>query len=113
MNEFITILDSIPWWVAVIVGIFSAGRLTRLWTADDFPPVEWARDKWVVVTKGGSWSKLAECLWCAAPWITLVVGAWAVVSGLHWTWWVLNGWMATSYIVSWLVFHDEDGISQR
>jgi hypothetical protein len=99
--------------VAVIVGIMSAARITRLWTEDDFPPVAWLRDRWVVITKGGKWSKLAECLWCAAPWITLGVGVWAVLSDLHWTWWVFNGWLAASYVVSWLVFHDEDGISQR
>jgi hypothetical protein len=43
------------------------------------------------------------------PWVTLVLLVWAVLSNLHWTWWLFNAWMALSYATSWIVFHDEDG----
>ena len=70
---------------AVIVGVIGTARLVRLWTADEFPPVVWLRGVWVKVVRGSeSWSKLAECLWCASPWITAANLAWALLSELHW-----------------------------
>jgi len=107
-------LDS-PWYhyIAVLVGLMACARLTRLLVNDDFPPSVWLRLKWEAWTHNGPWSKLATCLWCAAPYIVAADIAWALLSSLHWSWWLFNGWMAASYVVSWLVFHDEDGISQR
>lgn len=98
--------------VAAIVGVLSVARLTRLLTNDDFPPSEWIRTTWDKITKEGAWSALARCLWCASPYITAAVLAWGLLSHFHWTWWVFNGWMAASYVASWLVFHDEDGFSK-
>jgi hypothetical protein len=101
----------ITWYavVAVVVGVVSAARITRLLVNDEFPPVVWLRIRWDTITHDGSWAKLAHCPWCAAPYIGAIILAWALLSGLHWTWWVFNGWMAGSYAASWLVFHDEDG----
>jgi len=92
---------------AVVVGILSAARLTRLVTSDDFPPTVWLRVAYANLTRHGVWSSLLQCLWCFGPWMTLVIGTWAVLSDLHWTWWAFNGWLAASYVVSMIVFHDE------
>jgi hypothetical protein len=92
---------------AAIVGVLSAARLTRLLVADDFPPVVRVRIWWDGVTKDGSWSKLVRCPWCASPYISAIILAWALLSGLHWTWWVFNGWLAGSYAASMIAFHDE------
>lgn len=42
-------LWGLPWWyfvLAVIVGVLSAGRLTRLVVNDHWPPVERVRNLW-------------------------------------------------------------------
>ena len=98
--------------VAAIVGVVAAARITRLIVNDSFPPIVWLRMKWDDATakdgKEGSWTLLAHCPWCAAPYVSAIILAWALLSHLHWTWWVFNGWMAGSYAASWIVFHDED-----
>lgn len=97
------------WYVAAsVVGVLSAARLTRLAVADEFPPSVWVRMKWDTLTKDGSWSKLAHCPWCASPYFSAMILLWAVLSHLHWSWWLFNSWMAMSYAASWVVFHDED-----
>lgn len=93
---------------ATAVGVVSAARLTRLVVADTFPPSVAFRIWFEKVTKDGGWSKLVSCPWCAAPYISGIVLAWAVLSDLHLTWWLFNGWMAGSYAAAYLVFHDED-----
>lgn len=93
---------------AALVGVLSSARLTRLLVSDDFPPIVWFRTKWDGLTNDGSWSKIVHCMWCASPYFSAMILAWGVLSHLHWTWWVFNGWMAGSYIASWIVFHDED-----
>lgn len=93
---------------AAVIGVLSIGRLTRLLVNDEFPPVVWFRIKWDGITKDGSWSKIVHCPWCAAPYFSAIIIAWAVLSDLHWTWWAFNGWLASSYVSSWIVFHDED-----
>ena len=93
---------------AALVGVLSSGRLVRLLVNDDFPPAVKTRMIWDKVTKDGDWSKIVHCGWCASPYISAMILAWAVLSHLHWTWWVFNGWMAGSYVASWIVFHDED-----
>lgn len=94
--------------VAAIIGVIASGRMTRLITHDSFPPAEWFRIRFVAATRNGKWSTLVECPWCAAPYIVAVNLAWALLSDLHWAWWVANGWLAASYAASWLVYHDED-----
>jgi len=98
--------------LALVVLVLSAGRLTRLMVADEYPPTVKLRMWWNAVTKDGPWAKLVHCPWCFGPWATLFVGLWGYLSDLHWTWWAFNGWLALSYVVSWAVFHDEDGAPQ-
>jgi hypothetical protein len=94
--------------LAVIVAVLSAARLTRLVVADEYPPTIRLRIWWDTKTHDGPWSKLVHCPWCFGPWAALAVGAWGYLSNLHWTWWIFNAWLAISYAVSWVVFHDED-----
>lgn len=91
---------------AAVVGVVSVGRLTRLLTQDTYPPVAWLRSQWSRLTKDGDWADLATCPFCAAPYIAAVILAWGVLSGLHWSWWIVNGWLALSYVAAMLVVRD-------
>lgn len=111
-----------PWAVlviAVIVGILSAGRLTRLVVNDHWPPIERLRNLWDANSERlGGWWLLLHCPWCFGPWMAGIVGLWAVIDCLldgviDWPWWAFNGWLAGSYVVSWIVFHDEDGSEEH
>lgn len=96
--------------VAGIVGALSTGRLTRLLVNDTYPPMKRVRALYLRMIRGNEeWAPLVECPWCAAPYFAAPILAWAVLSELHWSWWVVNGWLALSYVASWIVFHDEDG----
>lgn len=92
---------------ALIVGMFSAARLTRLIAQDAFPPSAWLRSKWDNLTEGSPWNILLHCHWCLAPWIVIPIGAWAWLSDFHISWWLFNGWLAVSYLVAIIVEHDE------
>ena len=93
--------------VAILVVVLSAGRLTRLLVADEWPPSIWVRMRWDSLTRDGPWSKGAHCHWCFGPWATLAVGGWGLLSGFNLAWWLANGWLAVSYLVSILVQFDE------
>lgn len=101
--------DLVYYGAAIIVGVLGVARMLRILTNDDFPPVVWFRNFWRRITHDGPWSSVVDCLWCAAPYLVAADMAWALLSCLHWSWWLLNSWMAFSYAASWLVFHDEDG----
>jgi len=88
---------------AVVVGVLSVARLTRLLVIDSYPPAAWVRNKWREITKDGPWAALVDCPYCAAPWFTLVVLGWAYLSQLSDLWWIVNGWLAASYIAAWFV----------
>lgn len=92
---------------AAIIGILSIARLTRLLTQDTFPPAVWFRIKWDTITKEGAWAMLAHCHFCLAPWIAIPIGAWALLSDFHWSWWLFNGWLAVAYLASMVVHFDE------
>lgn len=106
MDQFL--IDSITYLAAFLLGSAGTARMVRLFTQDDFPPVTWLRVRWVVLTRGGTWSDLAECPWCLAPWFALVNVAYAYGSDLHWSWWLCNVVAASAYLASWIVVHDED-----
>ena len=92
---------------AVVVGVMSAARLTRLLIADSFPPAVWFRIKWDEVTEDTGWNKLFHCHWCLAPWFTLPILLWGWLSDTHWSWWIFNLWMAGAYAASMIVERDE------
>lgn len=100
---------------ATVVGVLSVARLTRLITQDSYPPVVFVRKWWDKVTtvkegpgKGaqGAWYDLVDCPYCAAPYITIPILGWALLSDLHWTWWVFNGWLAIAYVAAMVVVRD-------
>ena len=72
-----------PWWVwllAVIVGTVSVARMVRLLIFDEFPPADWLRTRFLVITKDTPWTKIAECGFCLAPYLSVVMVAWALLS---------------------------------
>lgn len=108
------IVMAMEWWqtlLAVVVALIGSARLTRILTYDDFPPAVWLRITWAKVTKDGSWAKLAQCYWCAGPWVTLFAIVTFLLtfeaSWVAWTWWLLYTWMSLSYLVSMWVDRDE------
>lgn len=108
-----TVHDYIYFVAAALVGVVGAARIVRLVTADTFPPSVWLRIKFEDKA-GESWGKLITCPWCFGPYSTgLAIGTFLVAHfllGGAWltAWWIFYGWMAASYAVSWIVFHDED-----
>lgn len=92
---------------AVLVGLLSAGRIVRLFAQDSWPPAVRLRMWWDKVTHDGEWSTLAHCHWCMAPYVTALVMATALLSNLHPVWWIVNGWLAASYVVSMIVERDD------
>jgi hypothetical protein len=103
------------WSTVIVVGIaiVGAARFTRLIVNDDLPLVLWWRARWNHWTREGTrfedWNKLMQCPWCFGPWATALFLFTGWVSGWHWVWFVITGWLAASYATSWIVFHDEDG----
>jgi hypothetical protein len=91
---------------ACIIGVVSVARLTRLITQDSYPPVAWLRSQWERITHDGEWSALATCPYCAAPYIAAVVLAWGLLTEFQVAWWVVNGWLAASYLASMVVVRD-------
>ena len=101
----------IPVWVAVLIGIVSTARMTRLITHDDFPPVEAVRNWWVRHTND-SWGSLILCPFCLAPYLTAVQITWFLLlwdEGWLFTWfWLLpHAWWAVSYVVAIIVSYDQ------
>ena len=92
---------------AASVGVVAAARLTRLVTKDHWPPMAWARRKYVELTGDSEWSVLAECPFCVAPYVVAVDLAWAIRSDLGAKWWIANGWFAASYAASLIVVRDD------
>lgn len=92
---------------AIVVGVLSIGRIVRLVTQDSFPPSVWLRIKWDNLTDESGWNPLLHCHWCLAPWIVAPIGAWALLSDFHISWWLFNGWLAISYGASMIVERDE------
>lgn len=107
MTEGGVMADVWVWVAAGLVGVLSVARLTRLVTADTYPPVKAVRDWWELrVTKSGPWAELVTCPFCAAPYIAAVVLAWGWLSDLHTPWWVFNGWLALAYVAAMIVVRD-------
>lgn len=102
-------LSGVDWLVvaAVIVGVLSTARITRLVTQDDFPPSVRLRAWWDKVTNDGEWSKLVHCHWCFSPYAAWPVLATALIFDLHPAWWIVNGWLAGAYVASMVVERDE------
>jgi hypothetical protein len=93
---------------AIIVAVLSVARTARLLIFDEFPPVVWLRIRvlsWF--PEDSKWSVLLTCPFCMAPYLMAGMFGWAWLSDLHWTWWVINGWWAMSYLAATYVAYDE------
>ena len=91
--------------IAFLVGIVATGRLTILLVDDDWPPIVWLREKYVMSVPA-NWAELAMCGFCVAPWIALPNLAIGWASDLAWWWWAFNVWLAGSYAASMLNARD-------
>lgn len=99
-------LSTFQWIAAVVVGVLSVARTARLLVFDDFPPVRAVRER-ALARLNEDWSGLLTCAFCLCPYLSAGMIAWAWVSGLHWTWWVINGWWAASYVAAIVVAYDQ------
>ena len=102
------------WWfvAAILVATLGVGRWARLVTYDTFPPAAWIRQQWMNLThKHEEWANLFFCPWCFTPWLFLVCFAHFAASFYHpfwaWSWWLLWGWGALSYVTSMIIARDE------
>jgi len=106
-GTLVSMVDILVWILAFVVGTLSAGRITRLLTQDSFPPVVWFRIKWDDWTDESDWNKLFHCHWCLSFWVVVPIALWGWLSGLHESWWVINGIMAAAYVTPMIVERDE------
>jgi hypothetical protein len=93
----------------IVVGVVGSARVVRLVVNDDFPAIVKFRIWWDNHVTG-LWNKLMHCMWCLAPWVVgLDIGAAYLFDlwGIQLWWFIVNGWLAASYVAAWLVYHDE------
>jgi hypothetical protein len=96
------------WVLATLVGIVSVARTARLLIYDEFPPLVWARTRFVaLLPEANPWAKIAECQFCLTPYLAAGMLAWAWASDLNTAWWVINGVWAGSYLAAILVSYDQ------
>jgi|SRR5262245_26816532 len=93
-------------------GVLALCRAVRLVVDDDYPPVERLR-RWFVTKAGPQWGQIVECPWCAAPYLAAPAVAYAGVFVAHqavpavvWSWWLLNGWAAASWLAAFVSLRD-------
>lgn len=106
-------MSNFEWVVAAVIAVLSVARTARLLIFDDFPPVMWARIRvraWVK-NEDSKWLGLLDCPFCMGPYLAAGMGVWAWLAWtgdtFHWTWWVINGWWAASYVAAMIVAYDE------
>lgn len=111
MPEF---LAALTWWqmvLSLIVTLLGAARLTRLVVHDTFPPSIYLRIWWDKHTEKSSWNTLLHCHWCFGYWATVfVVGTYFLTflaPWVAWSWWIIFGTLALSYLVSQYVHFDQ------
>lgn len=96
---------------AVLVAVFSIARTARLLTFDDFPPVQWLRDRVVVWLSHGErrskWLPLTNCPFCLCPYLAAGMAVWVWLSQLDVWWWWINGAWAAAYVAAIIVARDE------
>lgn len=91
--------------VAFLIGTIATARAVRLIVDDDWPPVVWLREKYVLSVPE-DWAELVTCPFCVAPWIAMPNLALAWASDLAWYWWIPNLWFAVAYLAAMLNVRD-------
>lgn len=106
---------------AAVLAALATARVARLLIYDAFPPVEWARLRYITWanrkgenTYRAKWAVLATCPYCLAPYLAAINLGWALASGLDWTapwgaaWWLCNALAALAYVAAIIVAYDGD-----
>lgn len=109
--------DPLTLLAAFILGTIAVARATRLVVHDPWPPILWARLRWLTWTgqtpAREKWADLFTCPFCFAPYAAAVNLTWVLLAGLEWgpfwssAWWVVNVWAAAAYLAPMLVLRDE------
>lgn len=103
--------DPLTLTLALLLGTIAVARATRLVTSDHWPPILWARMRWLTWTAQTeartAWADLATCPFCFAPYAAAVDLGWATYWDLPIAWWLVNAWAALSYASAMLVVRDE------
>lgn len=114
--------------LAIITGLLAVTRVTRLIVDDDYPPIVWLKDRYVVwlvrkfraeesnenARRADRWAKLVECPWCTAPYVALPAVVWFALlvqfptwTVNNWLWWCVNGWAAASWVAAFATLRDQ------
>lgn len=100
---------------AFVLATLTIARIARLVSWDDFPPMDWARRKWDLVTETdpdlpkdqrSGWNKLIYCGYCVSFYIAIGIVAWALLSDFSTAWWVFNGTVSASYVGAMILSRD-------
>jgi hypothetical protein len=91
---------------ASLLAALAVARAARLVAEDDWPPSQWLRDRWIAALNGTGWDALVLCTFCVSPYLAAADLAWAVLSDLHWAWWLVNAWAALSYTAAIITARD-------
>jgi len=91
--------------VAFVFGVVATGRITRLIVDDDYPPVVWLRE-WYVLRVPPAWGELVACAFCVSPYVAAINLGVGWASDFAWFWWVPNVWLAGSYLAAMLTARD-------
>lgn len=99
--------------LAIITGLTSLTRATRLIVDDTYPPTEWLKAK-LMAKLPERWHQLFECPWCAAPYLALPATIWFALlvqfptwTVNNWLWWCVNGWAAASWVAAFATLRDQ------
>lgn len=99
------------WVSAALIAVLSVARTARLIVWDEYPPTMWLRMKWDEATEPSAWNKLLHCQFCLTPYLAAGMLGWAWLAGapghMHWSWWLVNGWWALSYLAASYVAYDQ------
>lgn len=100
--------------LGIITGLLALARAVRLVVDDDYPPMLWAKKRYInKVGADSQWVDIMECPWCCAPylaapavgWFATLV-AWPGATWNIWLWWLVNAWAAVSWIAAYLSLRD-------
>lgn len=91
-----------------LVAVGGVARVTRLLTWDVYPPVAFVR-RWYISKMGESdWAVLAQCAYCAAPYVAAGDLAWGYFTHWQTAWFIVNTWLTVSYAAAITVRYDGD-----
>lgn len=105
MNDFTTFSLTAQLFL-VFIAVVGTARLTRLFSQDSFPPINWARQQWIARFNTSEWSTLAICPFCQAPYIAAFTLATGWFTDFHPIWIAFYAWLTLAYLAAVFVMHD-------